>query len=74
MGESFTPQPTEPGMRVRLKKNGPWVDLGISQSRLIVGLLDTVSQLCDYSGAARLLSDDLRTALNNVNVHRGGKP
>lgn len=68
----FSPQPARPKLRVRLEDDGPFVDLGISYSELIVGILDTLDDLCTDSGVD--LDGRIKTALDNLNVHRpGGK-
>jgi hypothetical protein len=65
----YTPTPAEPGLRVRLRKDGPWVDLGISHSELIIGLLDTAKR-CSLASKVSL-HPDLVYALDNLDVHRG---
>lgn len=67
----FAPHPARPKLRVRLKDNGPHVDLGISYSELIVGILDTLNRICVQTGAG--MDDNLRTALENLDVHRNRK-
>ena len=67
----FSPRPRRPGMRVRLQEDAPFVDLGISHSELLVGILDTLDAICVHTGAG--MAGSLRTALDNLNVHRGGK-
>jgi hypothetical protein len=55
-------------MRVRLENDGPFVDLGVSHSELIVGILDALDQLCGDSKTKLPVS--LQQALSNLDVHR----
>jgi hypothetical protein len=66
----YEPRPTRPKLRVRLREDGPFVDLGISHSELLVGILDTLDFLSSrvHGGG---VADSLRTALDNLEVHRG---
>ena len=62
------PKPEEPGMRVRLTKGGHWVDLGVSHSEILVGLMDTMARVCVKTGVSP--HPDLVYALDNLDVHR----
>lgn len=64
----FSPRPARPKLRVRLEDDGPFVDLGISYSELIVGLLDTVEIICIHTGAG--MDDNIRVAIENLATHR----
>jgi hypothetical protein len=68
----YSPHPSRPKLRVRLDDDGPYVDLGISYSELIIGILDTLENVCCDTGTKLSLS--LQLALNKLDVHRGGKP
>lgn len=67
----FNPNPQEPGLRIRLQPKGPFIDLGISHSELLVGVLDTLYAL--GGGTMHAVAPQLVTALENLNVHRPGK-
>jgi hypothetical protein len=70
MGGPYAPLPPRPQLRVRAKPGGPHVDLGISYSELIVGILDTLDRICTDDAP---MDQALRTALDAINVHRRGK-
>jgi hypothetical protein len=55
-------------MRVRLSKEGHWIDLGVSHSALLIGLIDTVARISKKTGVS--LHHDLVYALDNLDVHR----
>jgi hypothetical protein len=66
--EVFSPKPKEPGMKVRLRKDGPWIDLGVTHSEILIGLIDSVARLCGNAGVS--LHADLVYAIDNLDVHR----
>jgi hypothetical protein len=66
----FEYEPRRPKMRVRLTEDGPFIDLGVSHSELLVGILDTLDGISTLFVDVELDSS-LRTALDAINVHRG---
>ena len=48
--EPFNPNPVRPKLRIRLEDRGPFLDLGVSQSELLVGLIETVDRICAQAG------------------------
>jgi hypothetical protein len=69
MSGPFSPNPARPKLRVKLVENGPFLDLGISYSELIVGIVDTLNELCEESPATHL-APALQRALEALEVHR----
>lgn len=64
----FDPNPARPKLRVKLQENGPFVDLGISHSELIVGIIDTLYAL--GAGTMHHVAPQLLEAKKNLDVHR----
>ena len=42
----FTPRPPRPKLRIRLAENSPFVDLDVTGSDLVIGVIETIGKLC----------------------------
>jgi hypothetical protein len=60
----FNPNPVRPKLRVRFEDRGPFLDLDVTQSDLLLGLIETVDRICAQTNVTP--SRRMQQAISNL--------
>lgn len=63
-----TPRPPRPKFKIRLDENSPYVDLGVTYSELLLGMIVTLGRICGSTQTPP--HPHLAKALDVLELHR----